>query len=64
MLCGNNGGQSVTDQSIMASIFDLSNWGVSPNLSKLMMSGYFGTYFYFIELKSDENTTTGENFKK
>ena len=43
MLCGNNGGQSVTDRSIIATIFDLSNWGVSPNLSELMMSGYFGT---------------------
>ena len=43
MLCGSNGGQSVADQSIMAAIFDLSNWGMSPNLSKLMMSGCFGT---------------------
>ena len=43
MLCGNNGGQSVADRSVLVAIFDLSNWGVSPNLSKLMMSGYFGT---------------------
>ena len=42
-LCYVCGGQNVADRYIMVAIFDLSNWGVSSNLSKLMMSGCFGT---------------------